>query len=132
MAAAGQDATTAEGQEALAQGQELVLDMLINQSLIEQAASAAGVTVNDAELDTTIQSLRDEIGEEAYQQWLVDQGMSAEEFRERLRRDTMPHTMANRAVESVPAAAHIHARHILAAPRKRPTILARFWPVETL
>jgi len=114
MAMAGQDAATVEGQEALAQGRELVLEMLINQLLIEQAAHAAGVTVSDEELDATIASLRAETGEDAFQQWLVDQGMSLEDFRRRLRSDTIATQMANRAVESVPTRAeHIHARHIL-------------------
>jgi hypothetical protein len=67
MAAAGQDASTEEGQDALEQGRTLVLEMMINQVLIEQAAQAAGVTVSDEELDTTIQTLREETGEEAFQ-----------------------------------------------------------------
>ena len=114
MAAAGQDATTAEGQEALAQGRDLVLEMLINQLLIEQAANAAGITASDEELDATIQALRAETGEEAFQQWLGDQGMSPEDFRKRLRSDTIATHMANRAVESIPThSEHIHARHIL-------------------
>jgi peptidyl-prolyl cis-trans isomerase C len=114
MAAAGQDASTEEGQDALEQGRTLVLEMMINQVLIEQAAQAAGVTVGDEELDTTIQTLREETGEEAFQQWLDDQGMSLEEFRVRLRNDMIATQMANRAVEAVPThAEHIHARHIL-------------------
>lgn len=115
MAAAGQDASTAEGQDALEQGRALVLEMMINQVLIEQAAQAAGVTVTDEDLDATIQALREETGEEAFQQWLTDQGMSPEEFRVRLRRDMIATQMANRAVEVVPThGEHIHARHILA------------------
>lgn len=115
MAAAGQDAATAEGQEALAQGRELVLEMLINQLLIEQAASAAGITVSEEELDATIEALRAETGEDAFQQWLVDQGMSSEDFRKRLRSDTIATHMANRAVENIPThSEHIHARHVLA------------------
>ena len=115
MAAAGQDASTEEGQDALEQGRTLVLEMMINQVLIEQAAQAAGVTVSDEELDTTIQTLREETGEEAFQQWLDDQGMSLEEFRVRLRSDMIATQMANRAVEAVPThGEHIHARHILA------------------
>lgn len=115
MAAAGQDAATEEGQDALEQGRALVLDMMINQVLIEQAAHAAGVMVNDEELDATIQTLREETGEEAFQQWLTDQGMSLEEFRVRLRSDMIATQMANRAVEVVPThSEHIHARHILA------------------
>jgi len=114
MAAAGQDASTAEGQDALEQGRTLVLEMMINQVLIEQAAQGAGVTVTDEDLDATIQSLREETGEEAFQQWLTDQGMSEEEFRVRLRRDMIATQMANRAVEAVPThGEHIHARHIL-------------------
>ncbi|MEJ5309047.1 MAG: peptidylprolyl isomerase [Anaerolineae bacterium] len=115
MAAAGQDASTAEGQDALEQGRVLVLEMMINQVLIEQAAQAAGVVVTDEDLDATIQTLREETGEEAFQQWLTDQGMSLEEFRVRLRRDMIATQMANRAVEVVPThGEHIHARHILA------------------
>jgi len=114
MAAAGEDISTDEGQEALEQGRALVLEMMINQVLIEQAAQAAGVTVSDEELDTTIQTLREETGEEAFQQWLTDQGMSLEEFRVRLRSDMIATQMANRAVEAVPThSEHVHARHIL-------------------
>lgn len=114
MAAAGQDAATEEGQAAVEQGRALVLEMMINQRLIEQAASAAGVAVSDEELDAMIQSLRAETGEEAFQQWLTDQGMSPEEFRVRLRGDMIATQMANRAVEIVPThSEHIHARHIL-------------------
>jgi peptidyl-prolyl cis-trans isomerase C len=114
MAAAGEDTSTDEGQESLEQGRALVLEMMINQVLIEQAAQAAGVTVSDEELDTTIQTLREETGEEAFQQWLTDQGMSLEEFRVRLRSDMIATQMANRAVEAVPThSEHVHARHIL-------------------
>ena len=115
MAAAGQDASTDEGQDALAQGRALVLEMMINQVLIEQAAQSAGVTVGDEDLDATIQTLREETGEEAFQQWLTDEGMSLEEFRVRLRSDMIATQMANRAVEVVPThSEHVHARHILA------------------
>ncbi|MBN2389226.1 MAG: peptidylprolyl isomerase [Anaerolineae bacterium] len=114
MAAAGQDASTEEGQDVLEQGRTLVLEMMVNQVLIEQAAQAAGVMVSDEELDTTIQTLREETGDEAFQQWLTDQGMSLEEFRVRLCNDMIATQMANRAVEAVPThAEHIHARHIL-------------------
>ena len=107
--------STDEGQDALAQGRALVLEMMINQVLIEQAAQSAGVTVGDEDLDATIQTLREETGEEAFQQWLTDQGMSLEEFRVRLRSDMIATQMANRAVEVVPThSEHVHARHILA------------------
>jgi peptidyl-prolyl cis-trans isomerase C len=82
--------------------------------LIEQAAQAAGVTVGDEDLDSTIQTLREETGDAAFQQWLDDQGMSLEEFRVRLRNDMIATQMANRAVEAVPPRSeHIHARHVL-------------------
>jgi len=115
MAAAGQDASTAEGQDTLEQGRALVLEMMINQVLIEQAAHAAGVTVSDEELDATIQTLRQETGDEAFQQWLSDHGMSSEEFSVRLRSDMLATQMANRAIEAISThSEHIHARHILA------------------
>jgi parvulin-like peptidyl-prolyl isomerase len=115
MTAAGQDPNTPEGQATLAQNREWVLDQMIDQVLIVQAAGQAGVIISDAELDATIRSLRDEIGEDAFQQWLQNEGMSLDEMRERLRSDMTAGQMANRiADERVPTRTeHVHARHIL-------------------
>lgn len=114
MVSAGQDLTTSEGQEAMAQGRQWVLDLMIEQKLIEHAAAREGIVVGDEEVDTTIQALREEIGNEDFDAWLAQEDLSLEQMRERLRSDMVATQMANRIAESVPARAeHVHARHIL-------------------
>jgi parvulin-like peptidyl-prolyl isomerase len=114
MVAAGQDLNTEEGKQALAQGRQWVLDLMIEQALIEQSAEEQNITISDETLDSTIASLRNEIGDEAFSDWLEKEEMTLEEMRERLRSDMIATQMANQIAESVPSTAkHIHARHIL-------------------
>jgi len=114
MAAAGQDVTTPEGEAALAEGREWVLNLMIEQALIEQAAGQAGVTVTEEELEFTIAQLRQEIGDEAFEGWLQSEGLSLDEMRVKLHSDMVATKMATQIAESIPSQAeHIHARHIL-------------------
>lgn len=119
MVAAGEDLDGPEGKQAAAQGRQWVLNLMIEQVLIEQAATEEGVIVTDEELQATIDSLRDEIGDDDFNAWLEKEGMSLEQMRERLRSDMVATKMANRIAESVPQTAdHVHARHILLATRE--------------
>ena len=114
MAAAGQDPSTEEGQAALEQARDWVLDRMIEQRLIEQAATQAGITISDQDVNGTIEALRAEIGAEAFQQRLQNEGLTLEEMREELRRELIASEMVNQIVEQVPThAEHIQARHIL-------------------
>ncbi len=114
MALSGQDPDTAEGQAELLQGREWVLNFMIEQRLIEQAARDIGVSASDAEVDAAIASMREDIGEEAFQQWLTNEQMTLDDMREQLRNDMMATKMANQVAEAVPTVTeHIHARHIL-------------------
>ncbi len=110
------DPSTPEGQEALAQARAWVLDRMIEQRLILQAAAQEGITVSDEEVEASIQSLIGDIGEEAFRQHLADQGMSEEEFRESLRREMIASRMLDKVAQSVPThGPEVHARHILVA-----------------
>jgi parvulin-like peptidyl-prolyl isomerase len=114
LVAAGQDLISDEGKQALEQGRTWVLDMMIEQILIEQAAAKEGVSVSDEELDKTISDLYQEIGQDAFNSWLESEGMTLEEMRERLRSDMISTQMANRVAESIPTTAdHVRAYHIL-------------------
>jgi parvulin-like peptidyl-prolyl isomerase len=114
MVAAGQDLSTSEGKEAMSQGRQWVLNLMIEQTLIEQAAAREGILVGDDEVDATIASLREEIGEEDFNTWLAQEDLTLEQMQERLRSDMIATQMANRIAEAVPARAeHVHARHIL-------------------
>jgi len=124
MVAAGQDPSTPEGQSALAQGRQWVLDLMVEQMLIEHAATAAGLVVSDADVDATIAGLRADIGDEAFDAWLVQEDMTVEEMRERLRGDMLATQMANRVAESVLARAeHVHARHIVVATEEEARLI---------
>jgi len=114
MVAAGQDPSTPEGQKALTEGRQWVLDLMIDQVLIEQAAAHQGVTVSPEEVDQTLSALRDEIGDETFNDWLEREGMTLDEMRAKLRADLLATKMANLIAEQVPThAEHVHARHIL-------------------
>lgn len=114
MTSGGQDPSTAEGQIALAEGRQWVLNAMVEQTLIEQAAHAANLEINDAELDATLQALRDEIGETAFQEWLENEGLTIEEMREKQRREMLVGRMVSQIAASVPLnAEHVRARHIL-------------------
>lgn len=127
MVAAGQDPSTPEGQTALAQGRQWVLDLLVEQKLIEQKAVQEGVTVTEADIDATIDSLRAEIGADAFESWLAQESLSLEEMRAQLRQDMLATQMANRIAEAVPTQAeHVHARHIVVAtPEEAQLVLSQ-------
>jgi len=127
MIAAGQDTSTEEGKTALAMGRQWVLDLMVEQTLIEQAAAAEGIVAGDEQVDATIAGLRQDIGDEAFNDWLAQENLTLEEMRERLRGDMIATQMANRVAESVPARAeHLHARHIVVATEEEArTILSQ-------
>lgn len=127
MVAAGQDPTTPEGQSALAQGRQWVLDLMVEQKLIEQAAVREGATVTDEDIDTTIEGLRADIGAEAFEAWLEQESITLDEMRVQLRQDMLATQMANRIAEAVPTQAeHVHARHIVVStPEEAQLVLSQ-------
>jgi peptidyl-prolyl cis-trans isomerase C len=93
-----------------------VLDYLIEQTLIEQAAEDAGFTVSEQELDAEIQRLQTETGEGAFQQWLHSNQYTLDEFRQVLRSQLITQTMIDRVATEIGSAAdQVHARHIVVA-----------------
>jgi peptidyl-prolyl cis-trans isomerase C len=127
MVAAGQDPDTPEGRRARAQGRQWVLDLMMEQKLIEQEAIAEGITVTDEEIEETLDSLRDDIGAEAFDAWLVQEGITLDEMRHQLRQDMLATQMANRIAASIPTQAeHVHARHIVVStPEEAQMVLSQ-------
>lgn len=92
-----------------------VLDSLIDQTLIDQAASAQQITVDPAELDAQFQAHVAQAGSDAFwQQWLVENQYTADEFRDMLRTNIITGRVIAQVTQdltgNVPQA---HARHIL-------------------
>jgi parvulin-like peptidyl-prolyl isomerase len=95
--------------------QNIVLDALIEQILIEQAAEAEGVTVSDEALDAEIQRLVQSTGsQENFDEWLDINKYTLEEFRSILRSQMIAQVMNLRITETIPVTmAQVHARHIV-------------------
>lgn len=111
----GFDLDTEEGKQMLAQAGRQVLDVMIEQLLIEQAAEREKVTVTDAELDAIIQrDIEEGGGAEKFATWLQANGWTEEDYRQRLRSQLLTSKMIERVTANVPTTAEqVHARHIL-------------------
>ena len=109
------DPSSEEGQRKLAQAQEQVLDVMIEQVLMEQAAQEAGVEVTDAEVDQYMQDMAAEAGgEEAFRAKLEAWGETYEGAKQEVRAQLLGMAMTERVVSDVPESAEqVHARHIL-------------------
>lgn len=104
-----------EGQAQLTQIRQNVLNGLIEQSLIEQAAAAEGISVTDEELEATVQeSITSGEGPESFDQWLAENDLTLGEFREIQRSQLLASKMIEHITGIVPTSAEqVHARHIL-------------------
>jgi parvulin-like peptidyl-prolyl isomerase len=115
-----------EGQAQLTQIRQNVFNGLVKQALIEQAAAEMGVSVTDEELEATVQkSIALGQGQEAFNQWLAENNMAMEEFRETQRAELLTGKMIEHITASVPnTAEQVHARHIRTSdPGKAQTLL---------
>lgn len=91
-----------------------VLDYLIEQTLIEQAAASEGIAVSEQELDTEVQRLKTETGDVAFQEWLQANQYTFDEFRRVLRAQLIAQAMIDKVATSVAATAdQVRARHIV-------------------
>ncbi len=92
-----------------------MLDELIDQALLAQAASQSGFTVDDAMLDERIQRLIDQLGgQAALDSWMQTYGYNTASFRQALARSIASAWMRDQIAAGVPKAAEqVHARQIL-------------------
>lgn len=92
-----------------------VIDELVNQTLLAQAAASQNYTVNDAALQARIDELAGEAGGvEALNAWLAQNFYTDASFRLALKREMAAVWMRNQIIASVPSTAEqVHARQIL-------------------
>ena len=101
------------GQQALAELRSQVLNWLIDQMIIEQAAAQAGLVISDAAVEDQITRMR---GGDAkrFDEWLSANGLTLAELGDQLRADLLTAAMRDRVTANLPRASeHIHVRHIL-------------------
>jgi parvulin-like peptidyl-prolyl isomerase len=114
MTSNGEDATSPEGQASLAQARRSVLDWMIEQTLIVQAAPEMGVEVTEEDVEAVIDDLVADIGQEAFDERLEREGLTLDEMRAQLKVQLLASRMAEKVVEAVPEKAlHVNARHIV-------------------
>ncbi|MFL7791268.1 MAG: peptidylprolyl isomerase, partial [Anaerolineae bacterium] len=111
----GIDPASPEGQAELARARAWILDFMITEELIVQAAENAGITVSDEEVDSVMAEMVTENGgEEAFRAKLESLGETYETHREKERRGLLVMKMSQLIADGVPKVAeHVHARHIL-------------------
>jgi parvulin-like peptidyl-prolyl isomerase len=116
----GLDLESEEGRERLAQARRQVLEQMIDQELIRQAA---------AEIESKIQDIVEQSGgQEQFQQSLQDTATSYDDFRQMLLDQLLSEVVFSAVTASIPSVAEqVHARHILCSTReKAEEVLARF------
>lgn len=93
----------------------IVLDDLIDQTLLAQAAAAEGYSVDDAALQARIDELAAQVGgTEALSAWQAAHGYTEADFRSALRRQMAAAWMRDRVIAAVPLAPEqVHVRQIL-------------------
>ena len=109
------DPDTEDGQARLQALRDQVLDQLIDQALITQAAAEMGLSVTDDELEESIASIKASLeSEEAFAKSLVANNLTEEEFRSLQRQQLLSRKVMDRITADVPdEAEQVHARHIL-------------------
>lgn len=106
-----------EKQAMLAQGRRQVLNVMIEQALIEQAAAREGVNISEQEVESVIaRDIEENGGQAKFDAWLEANGWTYDEYKTRQRSMMIASTMFERVTGSVPKQAEqVHARHILVA-----------------
>jgi parvulin-like peptidyl-prolyl isomerase len=93
-----------------------VTDSLVERAVIEQAATAAGLAVTDAEVEAAWLQIADNLGGAgALETWLQTNQYTDDEFRLTLRADLLRAQMAEQIAAVGDTAEQVHAREILVA-----------------
>jgi parvulin-like peptidyl-prolyl isomerase len=117
----GLDVESAEGRERLAQARRQVLEQMIDQELIRQAAAEMGVSISQAQLQSSIQDIIDQSGgQEEFGQSLQAMGTTYEDFQQMLLDQLLSEAVYGAVTASISTTAEqVHARHILVSTRER-------------
>ncbi len=121
LAASGVDISSPEGRQRLLEMRAQILDWMIEQVLVEQAAAGMGISVSPEEVQAAIsQMIQDAGGEELFRERLERSGMTLADLQVQLRAELLRARVLERVQATVPERAEqVHARHILVDTRER-------------
>lgn len=116
----GVDDTTPEGKQTLATMRDELLDQMIDQEIINQAAAKEGLTVTSEEIDKQIaDTVVQAGGQDKLDAWYKTSGFTKEEYRQSVREQLTGDKLFNKVVEGVVTTAdQVHARHIMLATKE--------------
>jgi len=105
----------AVGRELTDDDKQKVLDDLIDNLILAQAAREQGYEVTDEDLQMHIEQLTTSLGSaDALNQWMTDNGYDEDSFRQALKVSILAAWMRDEIIEAVPETAdQVHARQIL-------------------
>jgi foldase protein PrsA len=111
----GLDAESEEGRERLEQARRQVLEQMIDQELIRQAAVQMGIGISDEELESSIAGIVEQSGgEDGFNQSLQATGTTYDDFRQMLLDQLLSEAVYSHVTASIDSVAEqVHARHIL-------------------
>lgn len=120
MVASGVDLTGPEGQQRLLRAREQILNWMIEQVLMEQAAAQMGIVVTDEEVQAALDQIVQQAGgEEAFQARLEQEGLTLQDVWRELQAEMIGAAVIERVIASVPTTAeHVQASHILVDTRE--------------
>lgn len=115
LSAQGIDLDSQEGEERVNEARDQILEVMIEQVLIEQAAVEAGIEVTEAQVDQYMGDMAAENGgEQALRAKLEAWGETYEGAKRQVRTQLIGMAMTERVVTEVPESTEqVHARHIL-------------------
>ncbi|MDI7277417.1 MAG: peptidylprolyl isomerase [Anaerolineae bacterium] len=109
----GLDPESAEGQAALAALKVQVLEWMIDQVLIDQAAARAGITVDEAQVEAEVERIRSH-NPSGFADWLRENGLTEASFRSQVRSDLLGAAMRERVTADIASTAEqVHLRQIV-------------------
>lgn len=109
----GVDAKTDAGKQALQNLQEQVLNWMIDQVLIEQAAAARGVSVPESRVDVEVVRMRGQ-DQKRFNDWLAANGLTLETLRQQVRTDLVTAAIRDAVTSALSRKVmQAHFRHIL-------------------
>ncbi len=108
------------GRQELQQIRQQVLDGLIDQALIAQAAQSEGITVSDELLNRRIAEMRQGQSAAQFKSWLKLNNYSNETFKDALRAQLIAGELYARIADQAPTTSRqVHARHILLSTQEQ-------------
>jgi parvulin-like peptidyl-prolyl isomerase len=116
-----------QSSERLNQIRQQVLDGLIDQVIIEQAAETKGIMIADEILDQKVTEMQAGQSPEQFEAWLAMNNFTETDFRQSLRAQLVAADLFERIIAQAPTSLEqVHARHILLKdPAEAQAVLAR-------